>query len=72
MTTGFHETQPAYSADPQSLVGQFRRLGDAGPAYEVMAVHGDGSVDIEIVYSNEKVSEKLENVLNDPVAETLP
>ncbi len=72
MSIGFYETQPAYMADPQSLVGQFRRLGDAGPAYEIMAVHSDGRVDIEVVYSDEKVTEKLESVLNDPIAESLP
>ncbi len=70
--TGYHETQQEHLADPKGLVGQFRRLGDAGPAYEIMAVHDDGRVDIEIVFSDEKVTEKLDSVLADPIAETLP
>ena len=72
--TGFGETkQAAYGAsDAQSLVGQFRRLGPDGPAYEIMDVEKNGDVKIEIVYSNEKVTCKLDEVVGDPIAETIP
>jgi hypothetical protein len=71
---GFAEAkQSAYVIGPtQTLIGQFRRLGSAGPAYEVMSVSEDGQVVIEIVHSNERLTEALPDVLADPVADTLP
>ena len=71
---GFEETkQAAYElSDAQNLVGQFRRLGPDGPAYEIMSVDKSGDVKIEIVYSGEKVICKLDEVVGDPIAETIP
>lgn len=70
---GFEETQAAYGIDdPRKLVGQFRRLGPDGPAYEIMDVDNAGNVSIEIVYSDEKVICPLAEVLDDPLAETIP
>ncbi len=34
---GFEEANAAYLSDPRRLIGQVRRFGDAGPAYEVIA-----------------------------------
>jgi hypothetical protein len=69
---GFEETPAAYQADPRKLIGQVRRLGEAGPAYEVIAAAGPDKVVIEIVYSGEVVTCKLKDVLEDPMAETIP
>lgn len=70
---GFEETQAKYAAfDPLQLIGQFRRLGEAGPAYEVMGIDENGNVMVEIVYSDERVSFPMAEILQDPIAETLP
>ena len=71
--TGFDETQRDYVVDRQDkLVGQIRRLGSAGPAYEVMRVDQDNNVHIEIIVSGEQVVFPLHDVLEDPMAETIP
>ena len=70
---GFEETQATYAADdPRALVGQIRRLGSAGPAYEIMKVDSSGDVHIEIIVSGEEVVFPLAEVLEDPMAETIP
>ena len=70
---GFEETQASYEAkDPRKLIGQFRRFGEAGPAYEIMAVDDKGQIHVEVVYSDEKVVCSLDEVLEDPIAETIP
>ena len=70
---GFEETQAAYASDdPRKLIGQIRRLGDAGPAYEIMKIDDAGNVAIEIIYSGEKVVCPIAEVLEDPMAETIP
>ena len=70
---GFEEKQTTYaSGDPSQLVGQFRRFGPDGPAYQIMAVDNSGLVHVEVVYSDEKVVCPLAEVLEDPIAETIP
>ena len=69
---GFEDTQSAYLADPRKLIGQVRRLGEAGPAYEIIAIEEPDKVVIEVVYSGEVVTCKLKDVLEDPMAETIP
>ena len=71
---GFEEeAQATYKAnDPRKLIGQIRRLGEAGPAYEVMEIDSDEVVTIEIIYSNERVTYPLAEILADPMAETIP
>ena len=70
---GFEETQPAYvSDDPRKLIGQIRRLGSAGPAYEIMSVDDAGNVVIEVIESGERVTFPVAEVLEDPMAETIP
>ena len=72
-TGGFDEDKSTYRfEDHQGLIGQFRNLGSAGPAYEIMGFEADGRVIIEVVYSGERVVEALEDVLGDPTAETIP
>ena len=70
---GFEEEKVAYVADdPRKLIGQVRRFGDAGPAYEIMGIAENGDVLVEVIYSDEKVRCKLAEVLEDPMAETIP
>lgn len=70
---GFEETQAAYASDdPRRLIGQFRRFGPDGPAYEIMAIDDQGRVHVEVVYSDEEVICRVAEVLEDPIAETIP
>jgi hypothetical protein len=69
---GFEDVQAAYLADPRKLIGQVRRFGDAGPAYEVLALNEDGELVTEVVYSGEIVICTVKEVLDDPMAETIP
>ena len=70
---GFEEIQTAYAVDdPHHLVGQFRRFGPDGPAYEIMSVNAEGIVHVHGVYSEEEVVCRLDEVLADPLAETIP
>ena len=57
---------------PRKLIGQVRRLGDAGPAYEVVAVDEQGKVVIEVIHSGGRAAFPVEEVLEDPMAETFP
>jgi hypothetical protein len=66
---GFEDAQPG---DPRKLIGQVRRFGDAGPAYEVLALDEDGKLVTEVIYSGERVICTVKEVLNDPKAETIP
>ena len=70
---GFEETKSAYaSEDPRRLIGQIRRLGEYGPAYEIMNVDDAGNVVIEVIESGERVKFPIVEVLEDPMAETIP
>jgi hypothetical protein len=70
---GFAEDQAAYASDdPRRLIGQFRRFGPDGPAYEIMAVDEEGRLHVEVIYSGEKVICAVAEVLEDPLAETIP
>lgn len=70
---GFAESQAPYAAeDPYRLIGQFRRFGPDGPAYEVVSLGAEGAVHVVVVHSDEKVVCALEDVLADPLAETIP
>ena len=60
---GFEETQVEYKPDdPRALIGQVRRFGPDGPAYEVMSIDDTGRVHVEVVYSDEKVVFSLAEV----------
>ncbi len=70
---GFQESQMVFvSSDASSLVGQVRRFGPAGPAYEVIGVAGPEQVMVEVVYSGERLDYAVVEVLADPIAETIP
>jgi hypothetical protein len=71
--SGFQEEQTAYvPQNPRDLIGQFRNLGSAGPAYEIMDIDDAGNVIIELVYSEERLVYPLSEILADPMAETIP
>jgi hypothetical protein len=69
---GFEDAQAPYLADPRKLIGQVRRLGDAGPAYEIIAIDEHGKVVIEVIHSGERVTCPVKEVVDDPMAETFP
>jgi hypothetical protein len=68
----FEEANAAYLSDPRRLIGQVRRFGDAGPAYEIIALEEPAKVVAEVIYSGERVICEIEEVLADPMAETIP
>jgi hypothetical protein len=74
MQPGFEEgSQSKYGADdPRSLIGQFRRFGEAGPAYEIMRIVDKDQAWICVVYSEEELAYPIAEILQDPIAETIP
>ena len=57
---------------PQSLVGTWRRFGEVGPVYEVIATgavghDGEQVMHIRVLESGEEVEYKLSAVLDDPL-----
>ncbi len=49
---GFHEAQSAFiSSDARDFVGQVRRFGPNGPAYEVVDMAPEGDVIITVIES---------------------
>lgn len=70
---GFEEAQSPYVAtDTNALVGQFRRFGEEGPAYEVRRIIGTSEALISVVYSEEELAYPIAAILADPIAETIP
>jgi hypothetical protein len=69
---GFEDAQAAYLADPRKLIGQVRRFGDEGPAYEILALDENGRLVAEVIDTGEKVICEVKEVLEDPMAETIP
>ncbi len=70
---GFEEAQATYlSDDGQGIVGQFRRFGEEGPAYEVLRIVSKDEALISVVYSEEQLAYPIADVLSDPIALTIP
>ena len=70
---GFEEAQSNYiSDDGHSLVGQFRRFGEEGPAYEVLRIVSHTEAWISVVTSEEELAYPIADVLADPIAVTIP
>ena len=70
---GFEEERSTVSPmGPRDLIGQFRNLGPAGPAYEIMDIAAAGNVVIETINSEEHITEKLSTVLQGPTATLIP
>jgi hypothetical protein len=69
---GFQEAPSQFvGAQDASFVGQVRRFGAHGPAYEVIAASAR-EVDIVVIESGERLPYALAEFLMDPVAETVP
>ena len=64
-------SQPPFD-DSEKLSGSFRRLGEYGPVYQVVAVHTEGAArvaEIHLPESGEKTTLPLAQVLANPKAE---
>ena len=69
---GFEEAQSTYVATTMDLVGQVRRFGAQGPAYEVMGTRANGDLMIAVVETGEQLDYPLIDFLADPIALTVP
>lgn len=55
------------NVEPKQLLGQFRRLGETGPVYEVVALKdGNKLAEIEIPETGEKATLTVAEVLANP------
>ena len=71
--TGFDEAHTNYDAgNADSLVGQFRRFGEAGPAYEIMKVKSESHAAIRVVYSGEELDYSIEHLKAEKYARRKP
>ena len=72
-TTGFGEERQAELVhDPKELVGQFRRFGEFGPAYEVLRIVDAKTAFIHVYTNGEELNYSIAEILSDPVTETIP
>jgi hypothetical protein len=72
-TGGFEEPQAVYGSDTAaSLIGQIRRFGDEGPAYEVLRLVDTTSAWIGVICSDEELAYPIAHIIADPIAETIP
>jgi hypothetical protein len=70
---GFEDRQATYlSDDPLKLVGQFRRFGEEGPAYEIVRIEDKDNAWIRVVCSEEELAYPIAEIVADPIAETVP
>ena len=58
--------------DPDYLIGEVRRFGEAGPAYEVVAIVNDKTVRVRVFATGEEVEVSMMEVCRHPLAETIP
>jgi Family of unknown function (DUF5397) len=71
--SGFQEEQSQFMpASSAVFVGQVRRFGAFGPAYEVVGAASADEVAITVVESGERLTYAVADVLADPIAETIP
>jgi hypothetical protein len=72
-TAGFGEAEQAtFSHDPKALVGQFRRFGEYGPAYEIVRISNEREAFIHVIYSGEQLDFPIAEIMTHPIAETIP
>jgi hypothetical protein len=69
---GFHEAQGKFVSGEGEVIGQIRRFGFAGPAYEILKLGAPGHVAIHVIESGELLDYPLSEALLDPIAETIP
>ena len=58
--------------EAQRLVGEFRRFGEVGPAYEIVRIDSKDKAWIRVICSDEELAYPIADVLADPIAETIP
>jgi Family of unknown function (DUF5397) len=66
---GFSDAEAMFG---QASVGEIRRFGPVGPAYEVLSVKATGDVEICVIESGERLDYGLADFLADPIALTIP
>jgi len=70
---GFRETQASYGfAETQVCIGDVRRFGPYGPAYEVIDITANGDLRIAVIETGECLDYAQAEFLADPVAITVP
>lgn len=70
---GFEEAQSAFLPYGLSThIGEVRRFGMHGPAYEVLDVKPAGDVLIEVIESGERLIYGRQDFACDPIAITVP
>lgn len=70
---GFQEAQAAYTPSVSvAFVGQVRRFGPHGPAYEVLGMASSTTADIVVIESGERLTYAVADLIADPIAETVP
>ncbi|MFM9940018.1 MAG: DUF5397 family protein [Hyphomicrobiaceae bacterium] len=70
---GFEEAQATYLQDSgKPFIGEVRRFGVDGPAYEVMGFTALGDAEIQVIETGERLDYALADVMADPLAETVP
>jgi hypothetical protein len=70
---GFEEAPVSYShTGSNAFVGQVRRFGAFGPAYEVIDIRETGELVIHVFDNGEQLDYSVAEFLADPVAETIP
>ena len=70
---GFQDAQAGFQYRvAKAYVGEVRRFGPMGPAYEVVDTTATGDLMITVVESGEQLDYALTDFLADPVAITVP
>ena len=70
---GFEEAQSSYAhANGATFMGQVRRFGPFGPAYEVVDIRPSGELVIHVFDNGEQLAYSVAEFLADPIAETIP
>ena len=70
---GFHETQASYGfAEAHVAIGDVRRFGPYGPAYEVIDIKANGDLRIVVIETGERLDYAQSEFLADPIAVTVP
>lgn len=69
---GFAEEKGNSYVVPGDLIGQWRRFGDYGVAYEIKSLENDSEAVIEVFGTGEVLTYPISEILADPIAECLP
>jgi len=70
--SGFAEENAASYEAPQHLVGQWRRFGKYGVAYEIQKLENETEATIKVFGTGEVLTHPITEILEDPIVECLP